>query len=171
MTTLFTRPELHAAVRLLASRSLIRLITEIDGNGAIPPRRLASTLPDVSRHRLRRTTEAARAHGLIRVVPGAGLELTEAGMELADLYDASARWARHHTYPAPTCDFTSRIRHCLRLLEPSIATEPSDSPGYPHVVQRPTAEAEEDLARPRALLTRWLTAHPQNVGPRSEPAA
>ncbi|BDH07190.1 regulator [Streptomyces seoulensis] len=171
MSTLFAPTELRPVISLLASRSLIRLITEIDGNGAIPPRRLTGIFPDVSRHRLRRTTEAARARGLVRITPGTGLELTETGMELADLYDASARWARHHAYPTPSCDFTSRIRHCLRLLESSLGTELSDGPGHPHTGLLPTAEAEEDLARPRALLSRWLTAHPQITGSPAEPAA
>ncbi|MEU6243958.1 regulator [Streptomyces sp. NPDC047024] len=171
MNTLFSRGELHAAVRLLASRSLIRLITEIDGNGAIPPRRLSGILLDVSRHRLRRTIEAARAHGLVRVVPGTGLELTEAGVELADLYDASARWARHHAYPAPTCDFSSRISHCLRLLEPSLATDLSGSPSHPDIEDLDSAEAEADLCRPRALLVQWLAAHPHIAASRFELAA
>nr|WP_202486030.1 regulator [Streptomyces sp. SID4985] len=153
---------------MLASRSLIRLITEIDGNGAIPPRRLSGILPDVSRHRLRRTIEAARAHGLVRVVPGTGLELTEPGVELADLYDASARWARHHAYPAPTCDFSSRISHCLRLLEPSLATELSDTPDHFEAGELHSADAEADLCRPRALLVQWLAAHPHIATSRFE---
>ncbi|MFI5820248.1 regulator [Streptomyces rishiriensis] len=159
MTTLFTSAEVRNAVELLASRSLIRLVTEIDDNGAIPPRRLAGTLPDLSSHQLRRAAEAARAHGLVRTAPGAGLELTESGSDLADLYDAAARWARRHAYPAPICEFSSRIRHVLDLLTSSLVTDRADGLSRPSAARLPSAEAE--LARPRALLIQWLAGHPQ----------
>ncbi|MEV0469214.1 regulator [Streptomyces prunicolor] len=159
MTTLFTRAEARNAVELLASRSLIRLVTEIDDNGAIPPRRLAGTLPDLASHQLRRATETARAHGLVHLAPGAGLQLTDAGSELADLYDAAARWARRHAYPAPVCEFSSRIRHVLDLLEPSLTTERADGFSRPTAARPSSAEAEADLARPRALLIQWLTGN------------
>lgn len=172
MTTLFTTAEARNAVELLASRSLIRLVTEIDDNGAIPPRRLASTLPDLSTHQLRRGTETARAHGLIRTVPGAGLELTEAGSELADLYDAAACWSRCHAYPAPVCEFSNRVRYVLELLTPALAAERADSLSRLSVARLPGAEAEADLARPRALLLRWLTGNPQfTVLPDPDPVA
>ncbi|MGQ4331429.1 MULTISPECIES: regulator [Streptomyces] len=161
MTTLFTSAEVRNAVELLASRSLIRLVTEIDDNGAIPPRRLAGTLPDLSSHQLRRAAEAARAHGLVRTAPGAGLELTEQGSELADLYDAAARWARRHAYPAPVCEFSSRVRHVLDLLAPSLATERADSLPRPSAARLPSDEAEADLGRPRTLLIQWLAGNPQ----------
>ncbi|WP_329295736.1 regulator [Streptomyces pseudovenezuelae] len=164
MTTLFTTAEVRNAVELLASRSLIRLVTEIDDNGAIPPRRLAGTLPDLSSNQLRRATETAHAHGLVRVAPGAGLELTESGSELADLYDAAARWARRHAYPAPVCEFSTRIRHVLDLLAPSLATERADGLSRPSASRLPSAEAEADLARPRALLIQWLAGNPQVTG-------
>lgn len=161
MTTFFTSAAVRNAVELLASRSLIRLVTEIDDNGAIPPRRLAGTLPDLSAHQLRRAAEAARAHGLVRTVPGAGLELTDSGSELADLYDAAARWARRHYFPAPVCEFSSRIRHVLDLLAPSLATECVDGLPRPSAARLPSDEAEADLARPRALLIQWLAGNPQ----------
>ncbi|MGC0342752.1 regulator [Streptomyces sp. SLBN-8D4] len=161
MTAFFTSVEVRTTVELLASRSLIRLVTEIDDNGAIPPRRLAGTLPDLSSHQLRRATETARAHGLVWVAPGAGLELTESGSELADLYDAVARWARRHAYPAPVCEFSGRIRHVLDLLAPSLMTERSDGLSWPSAGRLPSAEAEGDLARPRALLIQWLAGNPQ----------
>ncbi|MEU9280305.1 regulator [Streptomyces sp. NPDC048341] len=161
MTTLFTPAEVRNAVELLASRPLIRLVTEIDDNGAIPPRRLAGTLPDLSSHQLRRATETARAHGLVRLAPGAGLELTESGSELADAYDAVARWARRHAYPAPVCDFSTRIRHVLDLLAPSPATERTDGFSRPSAARLPSAEAEADLAHPHALLIQWLARNPQ----------
>lgn len=161
MTTLFTSVEVRHAVELLASRSLIRLVTEIDDNGAIPPRRLAGTLPDLSSHQLRRASEAACAYGLVRTAPGAGLELAKSGSELADLYDAAARWARRHAYPAPVCEFSSRIRQLLDLLAPSLMAERADGLSRPPAAHLPSAEAEADLARPRALLIQWLAGNPQ----------
>ena len=172
MTTLFTSAEARHAVELLASRSLIRLVTEIDDNGAIPPWRLTATLPDLSPHQLRRATEEARAHGLVRITPGTGLELTKPGSELADLYDTAARWARHHAYPAPVGEFSSRIRHVLDLLAPSLAAEPADGPPQPSAVPLPNADADSDLARPRALLIQWLASNPQITRlPEPEPVA
>ncbi|MGW5868292.1 regulator [Streptomyces sp. NPDC055239] len=170
MTTLFTPAEVDNAIELLASRSLIRLVTEIDDNGAIPPRRLAATLPDLSSHQLRRATETARTHALVRTAPGAGLELTESGSELADLYDAAARWARRHASPAPVCEFSRRIRHVLDLLAPSLTTECADGSSQPSAVSLTRAGAEADLSRARALLITWLAGNPQ-VARASEPVA
>ncbi|MCX4531031.1 regulator [Streptomyces sp. NBC_01669] len=161
MTDLFTPAEVRNAVDLLAARSMIRLITEIDDNGAIPPRRLANTLPDLSSHQQRYATEAARAHGLVRTTPGMGLELTDVGAELADLYDALARWARHHAYPTPVCEFSSRIRHVLDLLAPSLAAQDADGRPWPSADPLPGTEA--DLSRPRALLIAWLAGNPQVI--------
>ncbi|MFD6434528.1 regulator [Streptomyces venezuelae] len=158
MTTPLTSAEAHRAVELLASRSLIRLVTEIDDNGAIPPRRLAGTLPDLSSHQLRCACETARTHALVRTAPGSGLELTAAGTELADLYDTAARWARHHAYPAPVSEFSSRIRHVLELLAPAL-TPHNLSPGS--IAGLLSDDAEAELARPRTLLIQWLASNPQ----------
>ncbi|MEU6814042.1 regulator [Streptomyces sp. NPDC046860] len=159
MTTSVVPADLRSAVMLLASPSLIRLVTEIDDHGSIPPRRLAGTLPDLTSHHLRRATEAARAHDLVRDTPGAGLELTPAGAELADLYDTLGRWARRHAYPLQVCDFTTRVHHTLGLLtRPRVA---EDTDAQPSVRGVPSAEAEQDLVRPRALLIQWLTGNPQ----------
>ncbi|WP_447035823.1 regulator [Streptomyces sp. DSM 118878] len=164
MSTSFTPAEACHAVELLSSRSLIRLVTEIDDNGAIPPRRLAGTLPDLSAHQLRSAFDTARAHGLVRAAPGAGLELTDAGMELADLYDALARWARRHSVPAAVCEFTSRVRHVLGLLAPSLTPGNTDRPA-PLLDARPiSAEAEADLARVRTLLIQWLAGNSRVAG-------
>ncbi|MFF5719310.1 hypothetical protein [Streptomyces buecherae] len=65
MTTLFPLADVRTATELLASRHVIRLVTEIDDNGAIPARRLAATFPDLAWHHLRRAIELARAHGLV----------------------------------------------------------------------------------------------------------
>ncbi|CAL9414788.1 regulator [Streptomyces sp. enrichment culture] len=167
MSTSITPAESRHAVELLASRSLIRLVTEIDDNGAIPSRRLAGTLPDLSTHQLRSATDTARAHGLVRGAPGAGLELTDPGMELADLYDALARWARRHSLPAAVCEFSNRIQHVLGLLAPSLTTGNADRPA-PLPDARPiSAEAEADLARVRTLLIQWLAGNSQVT--RAEP--
>ncbi|MEU4173728.1 regulator [Streptomyces sp. NPDC026589] len=170
MTALFAPAEVRSAVDLLAARSMVRLVTEIDDNGAIPPRRLVNTLPDLSSHQQRSATEAARAHGLIRTEPGTGLELTESGVELADLYDVLARWARLHAYPTPVCEFSSRIRHVLDLLAPSLAAQDAEGRPWPSAALLPSTEA--DLARPRALLIEWLAGNPQVTRvPDPEPVA
>ncbi|GAA2530629.1 MULTISPECIES: regulator [Streptomyces] len=161
MTASFAPAELRNAVDLLSSPGLIRLITEIDDNGPIPPRRLAATLSDLSSHHLRRATHVARAHGLARVAPGAGLSLTEAGSELADVYDATARWARRHGYPNRVCDFTTRLQHSLSLLVPALVADGADGSPRPADEETIGAEAETDLDHPRALLLQWLNANPQ----------
>jgi DNA-binding HxlR family transcriptional regulator len=161
MTTRFTPAAVRQAVELLGSRPLIRLVTEIDDNGAIPQRRLAATLPDLSSHQLRSTTDTARAHGLVRSAPGAGLSLTETGSDLADLYDATARWARRHAYPAPVCDFSSRVQHTLDLLTPSLVPEHTDGSSRRSIEDLTSPEVETDLARPRALLIQWLAGNPR----------
>ncbi|MEV5843674.1 regulator [Streptomyces sp. NPDC051985] len=163
MSTAMTSAEALRAVEVLASRPLVRLVTEIDDNGAMPPRRLAGTLPDLSTQEVRSASDAARAHGLIRITPGVGLELTQAGAELADLYDAMAGWARRHGVPAPVCEFSSRIRHVLGLLAPSLTGESVDTPS-----PMGGSEGEAALARPRMLLTQWLADNPQ-VAKVSEP--
>ncbi|MET8013510.1 regulator [Streptomyces sp. NPDC005271] len=161
MTASFTAAELRNALALLSSPGLIRLITEIDDNGPILPRRLAATLPDLSSHHLRRTTHVARAHGLARVAPGAGLSLTDAGSELADVYDATARWARSHAYPTRVCDFTTRLQHSLSLLVPALVADRADGSPRPAGEETLSAGAATDLAHPRALLLQWLDANPQ----------
>ncbi|WP_435598650.1 regulator [Streptomyces anulatus] len=156
----FTCHDLRAAVDFLSSPALIRLITEIDDNGPIPPRKLASTLPDLSPHHLRRITHLARVHDLVRAAPGASLELTASGMELADFYDAIARWARHHAYPTRVSDFTSRIRHTLGLVEPLPASGQAGGSTRRSGVELADTEVDEPTG-PRALLIQLLDAHPQ----------
>ncbi|NEB88966.1 regulator [Streptomyces anulatus] len=152
---------LRAAVDFLSSPALIRLITEIDDNGPIPPRKLANTLPDLPAHHLRRINHLARVHDLVRAAPGVGLELTTSGVELADVYDAIARWARHHAYPTRVSDFTSRIRYTLRLVAPLPATAPAESSTRQQGVELVDAEPGVDPSGPRALLLQWLNTHPQ----------
>ncbi|MFJ4703650.1 regulator [Streptomyces anulatus] len=160
-TTSFTSANLRAAVDFLSSPALIRLITEIDDNGPIPPRKLANTLPDLSTHHLRRINHLARVHDLVRAAPGVGLELTASGVELADVYDAIARWARHHAYPTHASDFTSRIRHTLGLVESLSETDPVGGSARQPGVKLVDAEPGFEPSGPRALLLQWLDAHPQ----------
>ncbi|MFD5111718.1 hypothetical protein ACFWNG_05285 [Streptomyces sp. NPDC058391] len=172
MTASVTTAELRDTVTMLGSPALIRLITEIDDNGPIPPRGLARTLADLSSHHLRQTTDVARALGLVSVRPGVGLGLTMSGSELADVYDATARWARRHAYPTRVCDFTSRVQHTLSLLAQTLVPVTVDGPRRPAGDPLPSVQADADLARPRDLLRQWLHAYPQAARlAESEPAA
>ncbi|UIX34410.1 hypothetical protein [Streptomyces sp. GQFP] len=163
MTTLSTT-DVQRAQAVLSLPALIRLITEIDDNGPIPPRALTRTLTDIHADHLRHSADQARVLGLVHVQPGAGLSLTTAGVELADVYDAMARWARRHERPAPVCDFTGRIQHTLALLaQPPI--RPSHSgPRRRADVAPANSEADTEFARLRRLLQEWLQDHPQVVG-------
>ncbi|MCP3821422.1 hypothetical protein NLX86_25990 [Streptomyces sp. A3M-1-3] len=161
MTASFTTAELRDTVAMLSSLPLIRLITEIDDNGPIPPRGLARTLADLTPHHLRQATDLARALGLVRVRPGVGLSLTTSGLELADVYDTTARWARRHAYPAPVADFTSRIQCTLALLAETHVLTAGDGPHRPADDRLPNVQAVADLARPRDLLSQWMHANPQ----------
>ncbi|MEE1797371.1 hypothetical protein PUR57_01480 [Streptomyces sp. JV176] len=133
---------------VLASPGLIRLISEIDDHGAIPERGLARTLGDLSTHQIRQATEHADILGLLDR-SYAGLGLTTAGQDLADVYDATARWARRHDYPAPVGDFAGRIRHTFALLHKPTPTEPRSADN----------EADPELAHVRELLTQWGDTH------------
>ncbi|MEV5506592.1 hypothetical protein [Streptomyces orinoci] len=148
MNTSLSTAEVRQVCNRLSSPGLIRLITEIDDNGPIPPRGLARTLADLTEHHLRQATDVARALGLVRIRPGAGLGLTTSGAELADVYDAIARWARRHAYPAPVADFTGRIQHTLAFLA-----------GTPAADRLPSVQALADLAGTREVLNQWLQAH------------
>ncbi|MGX1851164.1 hypothetical protein [Streptomyces sp. NPDC055299] len=143
----------------LSYPALIRLVTEIDDNGPIPPRRLADTLADLTQHCLRRATDMARSLGLVHLRPGGRLGLTTYGLELADLYDATARWARRHAYPSAVSDFTSRIQSTLALLAATPAlTAEGDSCG-PTTDSQLSADALADLTRARDLLDQWLVSN------------
>ncbi|MFF4714468.1 regulator [Streptomyces eurythermus] len=153
MTTLSHTAGLRHACTVLSRPGLIRLVTEIDDNGPIPPRSLTRTLPDLPDHHLHHTVRQARALGLVRHQPGVGLSLTPSGSGLADIYDALARVARRHHLPAPVCQFTSRVQHTLTLLAmPVLTTEQTD---------RVSKTVAEDLDGTRALLQQWLQENPQ----------
>ncbi len=165
MTTSLSPEQLQRVCTALSSAGLIRLITEIDDNGPIPSRGLARTLSDLTPHRIRHATEQAHALGLVHARPGASLGLTESGVDLAEVYDATARWARRHEYPARAGDFTGRIRNTLSLLaEPAVfaALAAAQAPSHLAAAGRlPTAEAAAELVQPWNLLTQGIHAHPQ----------
>ncbi|WSQ12926.1 hypothetical protein OG604_37030 [Streptomyces sp. NBC_01231] len=139
--------QIELACGPLSSASLIRLVSEIDDHGAIPPRALARTLTDLTAHHLRQATEQADALGLLDR-SRTSLGLTTVGQDLADLYDATARWARRHNYPLPLCHFAGRIRHTFALLaEPTADSIASDS------------DAEAELGHVRRLLAEWFHTH------------
>ncbi|MET9013933.1 hypothetical protein ABZX74_23890 [Streptomyces olivaceoviridis] len=156
MTTLFQTVGHRYACTVLTTPGLIRLVTEIDDNGPIPPRGLTRTLPDLSVSQLRQAVEQARALGLVRHRPGAGLSLTPSGSGLADVYDATARWARRHSVPTQVCDFTSRVQHTLSLLAAPIVLPSQDTSegGSP-------LTAAEGFDEARGLLHQWLRENPQ----------
>ncbi|MFE1407853.1 regulator [Streptomyces sp. NPDC058770] len=135
----------------VASAALIRLIAEIDDNGPIPAHELACTLPDLTPHQVRYATEQARLLGLVRAWPGCGLCLTEAGLQLAEIYDSAARWARIRNHPRRACDFITRVQDTLRLLAPD-----QDPDAAPSVVP---AKADEGLARLRTDAAHWISIH------------
>lgn len=145
--------ELQELRTVLSSRAVIRLVTEIDDHGPIPHRQLACVLTDLSTHHIRQATEQAGGLGLLDRSP-AGLGLTGAGRDLADLYDATARWARRHNYPVPICDFASRIRHSFELLA---GADPASA-------SRTEGAAVDGLDQLHRLLTDWIRTHPSTLG-------
>ncbi|MFD4119165.1 hypothetical protein ACFWSJ_37705 [Streptomyces niveus] len=167
MTPSFSREQLRRLCTALSEPALIRLITEIDDNGPIPPRSAGRIFPDLAPHQIRRATERAHALGLIHARVGGGLGLTESGVLLAEVYDVTARWARRHTYPAPTGDFTGRVRHTFALLsEPRVhAALTAEPPSRRTGAGTPESEVvEPGLAGPWRLLMQWLRANPAAAG-------
>ncbi|MFK0136661.1 hypothetical protein [Streptomyces murinus] len=158
MTSL-SQTDVRRSCTVLSSTGLIRLITEIDDNGSIPTRALTRTLTGIPATQRRQALIQARTLGLVRNRHGAGLDLTPAGTELADIYDAMARWARHHSFPAPVCDFTSRVQHTLALLTaPAALVSENTNDGF-EAAPSVCAASTGDLAGPRDLLHQWVRAH------------
>ncbi|MFF2189707.1 hypothetical protein [Streptomyces sp. NPDC058155] len=156
--------DIRRTVTALSEPALIRLITEIDDNGPIPPRSMGRIFPDFTSQQIRQATERANTIGLIHTRVGGGLGLTESGVLLAEVYDVTARWARRHAYPAPTGDFAGRVRHTFALLsEPWVhsALTANTGAGTP----LPESEVvEPGLAGPWLLLMQWLRANPAAAG-------
>ncbi|MEE1838028.1 regulator [Streptomyces sp. SP17KL33] len=147
MMPAFSPRQVQAASAELSSSGLIRLVSEIDDHGAIPPRTLSYTFADLTREQIRQAIGQADRLGLLDR-SHAGLRLTPAGGDLADLYDASARWARRHNSPAPVCDFAERIRHTFALLG-----ETSADPGLT------AGETDAEFGRVQRLLAEWICTH------------
>ncbi|MEF9902088.1 hypothetical protein ABZ669_13445 [Streptomyces hirsutus] len=150
MIPALSHQQLHAMCTALSSASLIRLVSEIDDHGAIPVRGLARTLADLSTRQIRQAIEQADVLGLLTRTPGS-VGLSAAGRDLADVYDATARWARRHNYPAPLCDFAGRIQHTFALLG-TTAEGTQDSDG----------ERDAELGRIHRLMTEWVHTHQRN---------
>ncbi|MFJ7997518.1 hypothetical protein ACIQ7D_10285 [Streptomyces sp. NPDC096310] len=153
ITTSTSGQQLQLASSVMASPGLIRLVSEIDDNGAIPERGLACTLGDLSTHQIRQATEQADTLELLDQ-SYAGLELTAAGQGLADVYDATARWARRHNYPSAQSDFAGRIRHTFALLDAQAGARSG-------LVDN---RADAGLAHVRILLTEWMDTHQPQPG-------
>lgn len=139
---------------VLSSPILVRLVTEIDDNGTIEQRGLASALPDLTPHHIRQATEQADALELLDRT-GDGIGLTTAGLHLADLYDAAARWARQHDFPDQNCDFPSRIRDTFALLTDHATNAYATG----------SAAHDGGLDHLHDQLAEWIRTHqPQNLG-------
>ncbi|MGN9821603.1 hypothetical protein ACTMUQ_40575 [Streptomyces sp. SD11] len=155
MNAALSQPRGQHACQSLSSAGLIRLVSEIDDHGPIPPRALARTLTGLSTTQAKQAKQQADTLALLdRSRPG--LALTEAGTGLANLYDAAARWARHHNYPDHTSTFTDRIRHVLTLL-----SEPAEK--QPQLMDQEAVGLHEvDL-----LLREWVGTHQQQEDQRT----
>lgn len=157
MNTSHTRASRTAET--LAHTGLIRLISEIDDNGPLQRRMLATTLPGLSRRQLTHATAAGRALGLLRTGRQGGsacYALTDAGRELAEVYDTAARWARAHHYPQPVSDFTTRVRATLTLL--------AQPPGTTAEAGPDGEAAARTLNSVRAALSQWASDHGDALG-------
>lgn len=140
-------PQLQRIRRTLSSTGLIRLVSEIDDNGVIPSRALTRTLSDLSTTQIRQAVEQADTLGLLGR-SSTDLGLTPAGRTLADLYDATARWARQHNLPGPVSTFTERIRSVFALLA---------EPGETH--PRPPSSDATGARQIGQLLAEWVGTH------------
>ncbi len=146
MIPALSHQQVHDMCTELSSAGLIRLVSEIDDHGAIPVRGLTRTLTDLPTRQIRQAVEQADALGLLTRTPGS-LSLSSAGRDLADVYDATARWARRHDYPAALCDFAGRIQHTFALLGTSADAQGSNG------------EHDADLGRVQRLMAEWVHTH------------
>ncbi|MFE9308133.1 hypothetical protein ACFYM5_10575 [Streptomyces sp. NPDC006706] len=150
MIPALSHQQLRDTCTALSSAGLIRLVSEIDDHGAIPVCGLERALADLSTHQIRQAIEQADALGLLTRTSGS-VGLSAAGRDLADVYDATARWARRHNYPAPLCHFAGRIQHTFALLvTPAADTRDSDG------------EHDAELGRVQRLLAEWVHTHQRN---------
>ncbi|MFB6859481.1 regulator [Streptomyces virginiae] len=152
------------AADTLAHDGLIRLISEIDDNGPLQRRMLATTLHGLSRRQLTHATTTGRRLGLLRTGRQGGnasYVLTGAGRDLAEVYDTAARWARTHHYPHPVSDFTTRVQATLTLLAQHPGTTAEAGPDD---------EAARTLNSVRSALSQWAGDHGDALAPDPVPA-
>ncbi|MFF3501164.1 hypothetical protein [Streptomyces sp. NPDC003247] len=149
MNPVLSHQRLQRVCPALSSAGLIRMVSEIDDHGAIPSRALARTLTGLSTTQIRQAVAQADTLGLLDR-SRSGLGLTPAGRDLADLYDATARWARHHNYPSRVSNFSERIRSVMVLLSEPTVTEWRQQDG--------DAAGLREVNR---LLTEWADTHQQ----------
>ncbi|WP_405734936.1 regulator [Streptomyces sp. NBC_01537] len=165
--------QLTRAVGVLSHRGLIRLVSEIDDNGPIPRLMLTRTFPDLTPHQISHGLATARAHGLLRAGQHAGApchQLTEAGTELAEVYEVATRWARAHHFPARDGDFLTRVQATLTLLTQAPVLAALTGEAHDTVAtgaaQRvmdgllPDTEAVIALRRPWTALSQWINSNP-----------
>ncbi|WP_127361413.1 regulator [Actinacidiphila soli] len=161
------------AVGVLSYPGLIRLVSEIDDNGPIPRLMLTRTFSDLTRHQVGHGLATARAYGLVRAGQHAGApchQLTEAGAELAEVYESATRWARAHHFPARDGDFVTRVQATLTLLTqaPVLAaltgevhdTVTTDAGQRVMDGLLPDTEAVIALRLPWTALSQWIKSNP-----------
>ncbi|MEU3188449.1 hypothetical protein ABZ707_30280 [Streptomyces sp. NPDC006923] len=154
-------------IRELSLPGLIRLVSEIDDNGAIEHGMLGRTFPDLTRQQIRNALAAGRELQLLREGTRAMpfLRLTRRGAGLADVYDQLARWARTRDYPSRTSTFVSRVQGTLSLLAQRYNGNALLL--IRHAAHRvgPGASLVSDagLQQSWAALSRWAQAAPSTV--------
>ncbi|MFZ3470331.1 winged helix-turn-helix transcriptional regulator [Streptomyces sp. 4.24] len=174
-----------SAAAMLSLRWTTRIISEIDDNGPIPRGAAQATFPDIPEDNLQHGMRSLRHRGLLQVRENRGddspLELTQAGQDLGDVYEALSRWARKHHYPAPQTGFVTRIESTLVLLRDrhtvSLLSAPSAMP-YGYKARRALhaglisagpdgryalTAAGGELRQALAVLSNWAAEHPQVV--------
>ncbi|MDX3854906.1 hypothetical protein [Streptomyces sp. AK02-01A] len=154
----------------LSLPGLIRLVSEIDDNGAIEHGMLGRTFPDLTRQQIRNALAAGRELQLLREGTRAMpfLRLTRRGAGLADVYDQLARWARVRDYPSRTSTFVSRVQGTLSLLAQRCNGNALLLIRHAaHCVAPGTSlvsdTADEGLQQSWAALSRWVQAAPSTV--------
>ncbi|GGZ79922.1 hypothetical protein [Streptomyces bluensis] len=173
-TPMLNHPHTGRVVSALSLPALIRLVSEIDDNGPISHRRgsLQSAFGDLTVNQLRYAIDVARDLGLVHADPQAPTRyrLSEAGEDLAGVYDVAARWARTHQYPSPTSDFVTRVQHTLKLLtQPTAVLRDADRTG--HCVSDTDADVALIPEAAKAALAEWLQTHPHILRSTVPPSA
>ncbi|WP_416986835.1 hypothetical protein [Streptomyces sp. T028] len=174
-TPIFNHPHTCRVISALSLPALIRLVSEIDDNGPISHRRgsLQSAFGDLTANQLRYAIDVARDLGLVHADPQAPTRyrLTEAGEDLAGVYDLAARWARTHQYPSPTSGFVARVQRTLKLLtQPTAAVRDADRAGKTAVLGtgHRVSDTDADMAlipdAAESALAEWLQTHPHILG-------